>query len=167
MAVKTGQLAVNGSLRCTLTKTQGSFQPSQMTGIVSFNFALDASIYTEVYLGEFTLVHTASPIHTVDLRAITDLLGDTATGTGVIALVGRATGSGGKVRIAPGATNGLVWPFADASSKVVFSCGIDGCGFVLADGLPATIDSSHKTLDFDNPGSADCSVKLGAIIKTT
>lgn len=162
MPLKSGQTSVRGEVVALNTKTITGFdQGSQRIGL-QFSFA--PSSVDEALLATLTLA--ASADQTLDLRSFTASLGDAITGVSASGLIIYATAeaTGGKVRVEPGASNPLLWFFADASDKLTLNVGTGGCGLLLWDGTPITVNGTSRNIKISNPGSVSVVVKIVILV---
>ncbi len=165
MSTVTGQLGVSASVSWTLRSTSGAYTATSGPNSHDYSVAPDAATYTEILVTSFTVA--ASGSHSLDLLAFTSLLNQTIAATGVRWLLIKATGNTGKMTLAPGASNGINFWLAGTTPTLTLDCGPDGCAVLLADGVPRTLDATHKTIDVSNPGSVTITVTVSALVKTT
>lgn len=165
MAAALSQLTLNATIGWLLSKAVTGFSNTvQYQDSLAFNnSSLTLTTWTEVSVQTYTIASAGTQV--VDLRSFTDPIGNSVTGTKAMALVIAVTGAvGDRLNVAPNASNGLVWPFHDASSSV----DIPGGGFLLfsegASSTGTTIDGTHKQLLLTNNGSASLTVNLVALV---
>lgn len=164
MATVDGKLGLEVSLAWELAKAVTGFDDASHEGAASFSAAPDAATWTQVQFGQFTLAAAASS--SLDLRSFTSALGESVTATGVLMAVFAATGDGGQLRLAPGASNGIDFWLGGTSPTLTLDCGADGCVAVLGGGSSKTLSATKKTIDVSNPGSATITVSWAALVKT-
>lgn len=165
MAAATTQVSINASLSWALSKSITGFQSAtQGQDSVSFtNSALAVATWTEIFAAQYVIATTGTQV--VDLRSFTDFLANSVTGTKAMALIIAVTGAAtDKLNVKPNASNGLVWPFHDASSSIDIPGG--GCNLFSegASSTGTTIDGTHKQLLLTNNGSADLTVTIAALV---
>ncbi len=143
----------------------GSFRKSgQGPDSLVFNLSPSATTFTEVLIDKFTLAAAGS--QTVNFRSFTNLLGTAVTNTKLKGLLIKATATvtGGQLKIIPGASNDLQWPFGAAADFVTLDVGTDGCLLVICNGTTVTVGATDATWDLSNPGSQSIVVYIVALV---
>ncbi len=120
--------------------------------------------YSEVCLGYLTVAAAANV--DIDLRSFTSLLNFTITATKVVILLLRGTGVGAQMVISDGSVTPLTWFLGGTLPTITLHCGTSGCVFAVMDGSPYTIDATHRKLNVANPGSADLTLGVYALVST-
>lgn len=170
MSTTANTLSISGRMNWKQEQTNNAGAFAKTTqGDDSLSFAaaasvLDAAVYTEVLLDEFTLAAAAS--QTINFNAFTTKLNVAVTATKLKGVVIKATATvtGGKLRIAPGAANGLDWPLAGTTPTITLDVGTDVAGLVLLNGISVTLSAADAAWDLSNPGSAQITVRYGALV---
>jgi hypothetical protein len=161
------QIGISASMSWTLTKAATGFVDiTQGPDAASFSSnALSVATWTELFAAQYTIA--AAGTQAVDLRAITDLAGNSATATKAMTFLVLATGATTDLlNIKPHGTNGLVWFFGGTTEGVnvpgggmlMFSEGATSAGF--------TIDATHKQFLLTNNGSGSLTVKVVGLVST-
>lgn len=149
-------MALNGfgytaSTNWNLVNTSVSaFNASTQSDQIFFALAsLDLTTWTQVYVGSLSIAAAATT--TIDLTSFTNLVQEAVVFAHVKSIYVQP--SGAAIKYGPGASNGLVWFFDDATATItVQDGGFSGFSDVAAT-TPANstvVDSSHKTLKFVN-----------------
>ena len=165
MSLKTGSIAVKGSLEWTYTKTPTGFNPVSQQGSVAFNLAPDAATYDHAYISQFTLAASASS--TIDLYSFTSIVGESVTATKLLGYSVYVTGlvAGGQIKIEEGATNPATFPLSGTTPAITLSVGTGlKCGIVIINGAAYTLSSTIRNIKFSNPGTQTVTVNLAVLV---
>ena len=103
----------------------------------------------------------------VDLRQfVSEVSGESVTASKVLTLELKATGdAGGKIKIQPYSSNGLVWPFGDASDSITLRVGELGqCTLAIQDGDAAVVGDSERNILLANTGTETVTVLFAATV---
>lgn len=148
MGLSTGYLTSTASWTQTKSTTgrvdltQG---PDSASSTVTFAVASVNRIYT------YAISLAASGTATIDLQALTTLLGETDAWTKVQGLLLTVDSGGGNIKLSQGASNPLTWFWGGTTPTITVQAG----GFLaLGDGTTATVDATHKTLKLTNLSSS-------------
>lgn len=165
MAAALTQVGISASISWTLARAVTGFKSvgQGQDSVAASNSALAVATWTELFAAQYTVATTGTQV--VDLRAFTDLVSNSVTGTKAMAIIVLVAGAAAdKLNVAVNASNGLVWPFHNTSSSI----DIPGGGFNLfSEGPTSTgtvIDATHKQLLLTNNGSADLVVTVAVVV---
>jgi len=148
MPLTVGSLVSTASWTQTKTNTgrqdltQG---PDSTVGTVSFAVATVNRVYT------YPISLAASATATIDLQALTTLLGETDAWTKVQGILLTVDSGGGNIKLGQGASNPLTWFFGGTTPTITVQA---GGFFALGDGATSTVSSSVKTLKLTNLSGA-------------
>lgn len=144
MPLTSGSLVSTASWTQTKTNTgradvtQG---PDSTVGTVTFTVATVNRVYT------YPISIAASGTATIDLQAVTTLLGEADVWTKVQGILLTVDSGGGNIKLEPGASNPLTWFLSGTTPAVTVKAG----GFMaLGDGTTFTVSASVKTLKLTN-----------------
>lgn len=167
MPLKTGSIAVKGSLEWTYSKTPTGFNPVSHQGSVAFNLAPDAATYDHAYISQFSLAASADT--TIDLSSFTNVVGESVTATKLLGYSVYVTGStaGGQLKIEEGASNGVIPFLTGTTPALVLAVGTGlKAGVTIINGTAVTLSGTDKNVKFSNPGSQTVTVNLAVLVGT-
>jgi hypothetical protein len=161
------QIGMSASLTWQLARAVTGFTDVTQ-GSESASFAsnsLDVATWNELFAAQYTMATLGTQV--VDLRAFTDLAGNSVTGTKAMAFIILVTGAvTDTLNVLPNTPDGLIWPFHDLTSSV----DIPGGGMLMFSEGPTstgkTIDGTHKQLLLTNNGLASLTVKIVVLVST-
>jgi hypothetical protein len=147
-------------LKWVYFKANPGFEDTSQRGSPQHLASPDATIYNAV----LTLQTTLAPAATldVDFRAFTAFGGEAVTAAKVLGFLLQITGDGGALRVEPGLTEPLLWPFA-AGSAVTLAAGPKGAAWPFFDGAGATVSATARRWRLTSAGTAPVQVTLAAL----
>lgn len=164
MPLKSNQAALDGKMSWELYKTNSGTNQTKQKDSLNFRFLPSTNTYNQLYWTQFSLA--ANTNQAVDFYSFTNLAGESVTATKIIAVILNATGNGGSIKVEPGDTNPLTWPFAGTTPSVELSCNTDGCSIVLQAGTHSNMNATVRTWKVSNTGNANATVTLAAFVGT-
>jgi hypothetical protein len=150
-------------LKWVYYKANPGFEDTGQRGSPQYTASPDATLYNAV----LTLQATLAPAATldVDFRAFTAFGGEAVTASKVLGFLLQVTGDGSAVRVEPGLTDPLLWPFA-AGSAVTLTAGPKGAAWPFFAGASAAVSATARRWRLSNPGTAPAEVTLAALCGT-
>jgi hypothetical protein len=162
MSLTGSQISFN--TQWTQAKDQSPFEDTTQSDSVALAVVPDTSVMNRVFLGSATLAANANT--TFDLYSFTDLVGNVTTATKARGLAITATGSGGIMKLEPGASNPATWFLSGTTPAISLNCGTDGTGICLYDGSSFTLSATIRNMKVSNTGNASIDVKFYALLGT-
>jgi len=146
-------------------RTIPGYAPSRQRGTFTSSLNADTTEYNHKIFDQYTLIAGGTQI--VDLRQfVSEVSGESVTASKVLTLELKATGdAGGKIKIQPYSSNGLVWPFGDASDSITLRVGELGqCTLAIQDGDAAVVGDAERNILLTNTGTETVTVLFAATV---
>jgi hypothetical protein len=145
-------------------KANTGFASSTQKGKIQFLSSPSATTYNHVYQSSTTLAAAANT--TIDFYSFTSSVGEAVTATKLLGvqITATATVTGGQLKIEPGASNPLDWPFSGTTPAITLTVGTSGACVVWVAGTTQTLSSTIRNWKISNPGSQSVTVTVVAFV---